>query len=562
MTHLFTATLADSLPPANSVSLESSANLADHRLPQSQVRAANDAISTDQPFFDVCRLPFIGRTLNPWLNMSVHDLSLLRLSDEHMEKLRMEGDPLCDAAIEALFEHNVPVYTMMHLDVGEKQKRDMEAWGFCIPEEEDAASGGPGKEKRTLAEVVLELEQETKDPRLVALISSMLEKPNFGDVGSFEHVIDRAKRLHQRNWLLAGVLLAFRSLFMAYLMPKGMEVLINYGSNLQGPNDFKRLIHTTYWQHLCVQMDDDGLTRDSRSFQATLHVRMMHSAIRRFLFTHGVRQDKTDVGDEESAKVHGPVDSGLLSSGECPMKQSKQRVPWRTAKVGIPINQEDMIGTIFLFSVFLIEGFMQSGIHISMEDAECSYAMWRWIGLRMGILPKNMPKTVFDAIVLGHRIADRSFAVEDRLILYTDSLVAQMCAILPLNRSICSAIIERFSGPDMRQLVRLPPPSAVGAAVVRIHGFLLCAADVVQRRVPGVFPFLMFIKRPVHKLMFHRAVSVAEESRKRLKEKALRSGSAPPATADVPLVRQLIGGVAFACVGFGFRAYSLSRKAS
>ena len=521
MTHLFSANLASPLP--TQVNLETSSNLADHRLPQSQVVPPASGAKK----FDVCHLPFIGRTLNPWLNMALHDLSALRISDEFVDAMRLEGDPLCDTAVEALFENGVPVYSLMHLDVGEKQTTHMAAWGFCVPPEERNHQGEAGEPKRTLAEVCLDLEH--KDPRVKALISSMLELPDFGDLGNFADVVSAGKQLYQRNWLLTGILLAFRSLFMAYLMPKGMEVLINYGSNLSGPNDFKRLMHTTYWSHLMTALDDDGTTRDSRSFQAILHVRLMHSAIRRYLLANGVRED---VPAEAAAPAGG---------SECPYGSPKrQRGPWRTGKVGIPINQEDMVGTIFLFSIFVIEGFLQAGIEVSMHDAECSYALWRWVGMRLGCLPKNLPTTVFDAIILGHKIADRSFAVADNLILYTDAMIKQMCTILPLSEGICSAIVQKYSGEDMRQLTRLRTPSIVDRALVSVTSYLMCVADVVQRKVPGAFALAYKMKRPVHRFYFYRAVRLAGAARSKMKKGDETKASLPSSSTLASRIWSLV----------------------
>jgi hypothetical protein len=74
----------------------------------------------------------------------------------------------------------------------------------------------------------------------------------------------------------------FRSLFLAYLIPQGMEVLRSYGSSLGGPDDFQRLFHTAFWAHMCMELEDSALSTNSLAFQGVLHVRLMHSAEARY----------------------------------------------------------------------------------------------------------------------------------------------------------------------------------------------------------------------------------------------------------------------------------------
>ena len=50
-----------------------------------------------------------------------------------------------------------------------------------------------------------------------------------------------------------------------------------------------------------------------------------------------------------------------------------------------PINQEDLLGTLFCFSVVVIRSLRLLGAPVSDEDADDYYHLWRAVGAMLGI---------------------------------------------------------------------------------------------------------------------------------------------------------------------------------
>lgn len=58
---------------------------------------------------------------------------------------------------------------------------------------------------------------------------------------------------------------------------------------------------------------------------------------------------------------------------------------WNVEEKGIPINQEDMALTNHLFSLAMIQGLDEMGIHLFKEEREAVFHTWQYIGQAMGI---------------------------------------------------------------------------------------------------------------------------------------------------------------------------------
>lgn len=58
---------------------------------------------------------------------------------------------------------------------------------------------------------------------------------------------------------------------------------------------------------------------------------------------------------------------------------------------GVPVNLEDMLGTVMGFSYLIITGLQKLGVGLTDEEAEDFYYLWRVIAQMMGIHPTNEP---------------------------------------------------------------------------------------------------------------------------------------------------------------------------
>ena len=152
-------------------------------------------------------------------------------------------------------------------------------------------------------------------------------------------------------------MLACYSLPASYAARKGVQVLYRTGYLNNRANH--RLFETT--QMVMDVMVPGGLNADGRGVRSAQKVRLMHAAVRRLILT-----------DPEN--------------------------PW-DPEFGVPINQEDLMGTFLVFTQLIIDGLHRLGIVTSPEEDQGFLETWKVIGRLMGIqesmIPANMAEAKF-----------------------------------------------------------------------------------------------------------------------------------------------------------------------
>lgn len=145
-----------------------------------------------------------------------------------------------------------------------------------------------------------------------------------------------------RGGLWSAQSLAAGALMVAFASPAGNKPLVKSGMFTEdaGP----RLMRTArYVIGVCTP---GGLEPGAPGFRETLHVRLMHSRVRR-----------------------------------------KLRSGWPIQEWGLPICQYDMAGTPLLFSVLMIEGLQKLGLEIPEAEADRYCLLWARAGQMMGVEP-------------------------------------------------------------------------------------------------------------------------------------------------------------------------------
>jgi len=64
---------------------------------------------------------------------------------------------------------------------------------------------------------------------------------------------------------------------------------------------------------------------------------------------------------------------------------------------GVPINQENLAGTLLTFSYLAIDGLRKLGANISSEAAEAYFAEWCGVGKILCVLPEMIPDNLEEA---------------------------------------------------------------------------------------------------------------------------------------------------------------------
>ena len=158
--------------------------------------------------------------------------------------------------------------------------------------------------------------------------------------------------------------------------------------------------------------------------------------------------------------LHAVVRQALLDS---------KADPW-PAGHGVPITQEDLLGTLLAFTVSVLDGLEKLGVPVGEREARGYVHAWCVIGAILGIDESLLPLTPDEARALARRIADRQLGrSEAGRALARDLLDELRMAMPPGCRALPAAVTWRLV-PDVAELLSVPRPSPLWRAAVDAMG--------------------------------------------------------------------------------------------
>lgn len=181
-------------------------------------------------------------------------------------------------------------------------------------------------------------------PALRELLASVAEFPRWVDWTR----VERGCHLFLRAGFAGGLVLGMRSLPYGYAAPAGNKPLVFSGRLAERAP--RRLAETA--RFVAAVSEPGGLRRRDAGFAITLKVRLMHAQVRRL----------------------------LLASDR-----------WDAAAWSAPINQHDMLATIFLFSQVFLDGLRLLGLRIDRGEGDDFIHLWRVIGWLIGVDDDLLP---------------------------------------------------------------------------------------------------------------------------------------------------------------------------
>lgn len=204
------------------------------------------------------------------------------------------------------------------------------------------------------------------------------------------------------------MVLGFYSLPASYAARKGVQVLYRSAFLLDRP--VRRVFETT--QMVIDVMAAGGLEATGKGVRSAQKVRLMHAAIR-YLAQHDPRQ------------------------------------PWDVEALGIPINQEDLAGTLMTFSLVVMEGLERLHIQLSHAERQAYLHAWQVIGRIMGLDEDLIPATVEDAESLTSIIRRRQIAASPEGKQMTAALIGGMQGLMPrLMPGLAGSMVHYFLDND------------------------------------------------------------------------------------------------------------------
>jgi hypothetical protein len=126
--------------------------------------------------------------------------------------------------------------------------------------------------------------------------------------------------------------------------------------------------------------------------------------------------------DVHAADAFEPGGNALRSI--CKVRLMHAAVRSRLDEHEIPIDQEDMLGTLFTFSLVVVRSARLLGVAMSDDEGDDYFHLWRAIGSMLGIEERLLPPSYDDALALGRRIAAREFGPSEQGRALTADLLA------------------------------------------------------------------------------------------------------------------------------------------
>ena len=135
--------------------------------------------------------------------------------------------------------------------------------------------------------------------------------------------------------------------------------------------------------------------------------------------------------------------------------------PW-PAEFGLPVNQEDLTGTLLAFSIAVLQGLRKIGCAISAEQGDAYIHAWVQIGRMLGLDSALLPANEAEAMALALRIGQRQIRATDEGKELSDQLLAAVGSVFPVPGY--AANLSRFFlegsafGEDVAEKLQIPSP--------------------------------------------------------------------------------------------------------
>jgi hypothetical protein len=162
--------------------------------------------------------------------------------------------------------------------------------------------------------------------------------------------IGRGEKVFQENAFTGALVLLTKSLPEGYAAPN-LAIILNLSGNLR-THPYKRLLATL--QTVVNVSTFHGFQDGGRAVITAQKLRLLHAGIR-----HLTRRYRPDF----------------------------------EPKYGIPVNQEDMLGTVMGFSYLVIEGMRTLEAGLTLQEEEDFLYLWRVFAQMMGIHPPGKPES-------------------------------------------------------------------------------------------------------------------------------------------------------------------------
>jgi hypothetical protein len=252
-----------------------------------------------------------------------------------------------------------------------------------------------------------------------------------------------------------GLGLWMASLPADYACARGAEPLVRTARLTLSPK--RRYIETG--QMIIDAMTPDALAPGAPGYVAVRRVRVMHAAVRHVL-------------------LHADEVVGARAAGV---------EPWDTKLYGVPLNQHDLLGCLFSFSVVGIDALRRAGVRLCDADAEAYIHVWNLVGHQIGIEEGLLPLDLSDARTLWESQKKNEYRRSEAGCELTAAAIEAMHDLFGNNflmRGIPAAGIRHYLGNETAGLLGVPRADPLGRAFFVMVGLVDTVYERTISRVP------------------------------------------------------------------------------
>lgn len=227
--------------------------------------------------------------------------------------------------------------------------------------------------------------------------------------------IARANEVFLEYGVPIAFILSTSSLINAYAARKGTKVLTHTYRLNQCP--YRRIGETA--QFVLLVLAPGSLFEQGQGIPAIQKVRLMHAAIRHLI-------DETG--------------------------------QWDRASYGVPICQEDLLGTLMTFTTLVVRDLPKLGVELTNQQIDDYLYIWRVIGTMLGIRTDLIPETIEDAIQLSLAIERRHHGPSPEGVALTRALLEMYTDLIPgeIFDGLFPALMRELVGDQIADWLEIP----------------------------------------------------------------------------------------------------------
>ena len=227
--------------------------------------------------------------------------------------------------------------------------------------------------------------------------------------------IERGSQFFVEYGVPICLILPTAALIECYAARKGVKALAT--TYRLGQTPYRRVAETA--QFVLNVLSPGGLEAEGRGIPTILKIRLMHSAIRLLM-----RKQNT----------------------------------WDEAEYGVPLCQEDMLGSLLAFSHSIVGYLRKLGIEVREAEAEDYYYTWRVIGVMLGLPLEIIPSNLSEAGELSALIKRRQHGPSADGVRMTKAILEMFADLIPgtLFDGVVPAVIRRLVGEQVADWMEVP----------------------------------------------------------------------------------------------------------